>query len=48
VDLTKHIAAAYQLTTGRNSAASLERIKQGFDAEWNTATDEPTGKILGD
>jgi len=45
VDLAKHIADAYELTTGIDCASALERIKAGFDAEWVEATDEPTGGL---
>ena len=36
VDLAKHIAKSYE---GMNEADVLESIKQGFDAEWNSATE---------
>lgn len=45
VDLAKHIASAYQQTTGNDYDSALKRIKEGFDAEWATATDKPTGKL---
>jgi hypothetical protein len=45
VDLAKHVASAYQQTTGKDFVDVLKRIKQGFDAEWDTATDQPTGAI---
>jgi hypothetical protein len=43
VDLAKHVASAYKQTTDKEFASVLKRIKEGFDAEWETATDEPTG-----
>jgi hypothetical protein len=43
VDLAKHVANAYEQTEGRDRAEVLARIKAGFDAEWSSATDEPTG-----
>lgn len=46
VDLAKHIALAYGETTERNCAETLARIKEGFDAEWETATDEPYSGIV--
>jgi hypothetical protein len=48
VDLAKHLALAYHLSSGKHSAGVLKRIKEGFDAEWNTATDEPSGNLLGE
>jgi Domain of unknown function (DUF5076) len=45
VDLAKHVASAYQSTTGNDFTAVLSRIREGFDAEWNVATDEPTGGL---
>jgi hypothetical protein len=45
VDLAKHIANSYQQTTRTPHSVALRRLKEGFDAEWGTATDEPTGQI---
>ena len=45
VDLAKHVASAYEQTTKRDYAVALKRIKEGFDAEWGSATDEPTGAL---
>jgi hypothetical protein len=45
VDLAKHVAAAYQQSAGMDFTSALKRIKEGFDAEWENATDEPTGGI---
>ena len=45
VDLAKHVANAYAANQAIDYAVALERIKQGFDTEWQDATDEPTGKI---
>jgi hypothetical protein len=45
VDLAKHIAAAYQQTSGEHQDSVLSRIREGFDAEWNHSTDEPIGGI---
>jgi hypothetical protein len=42
VDLSKHIASAYQQTTGAPFSEVLDRIKQGLDAEWQTETDRPS------
>jgi hypothetical protein len=43
VDLARHVASAYEETP---YAASLERIREGFDAEWEHPTDEPSGGLL--
>ncbi len=51
VDLARHLANAYEQTKGMDRAATIARLKAGFDAEWGHATDEPTGgivKITGD
>src|SRR5437868_6911910 len=45
VDLAKHVALAYQQTSGQDVASVLERIKEGFDAEWQHATDSPSGGV---
>jgi hypothetical protein len=45
VDLVKHIASAYQQSTDKEYNDALNRIKQGFDAEWETATDQPSGSL---
>ena len=46
VDLAKHIASAYRLLNHeKNFDDILGRIREGFDAEWENATDEPTGEI---
>jgi len=45
VDLAKHVSNAYeQLGKGRKDDI-LSTIKRGFDAEWNTATDQPEGDV---
>ena len=48
VDLAKHIALAYELSSGKDSTGVLGRIREGFDAEWMTATDKPSGNLLGE
>jgi hypothetical protein len=45
VDIAKHVANAYAQAEGRDVEETLARIKAGFDAEWNHATDEPTGGL---
>jgi hypothetical protein len=47
VDLAKLIADAYGESSQMNSATALDRIKWGFDAEWNFATDTPKGGLIG-
>ena len=46
VDLAKHVANAYKETQGREPSATLDRIKEGFDAEWGSPTDTPTGRVI--
>ena len=48
VDLARHVANAYQQSEGRDHDEVLARIKVGFDAEWNHATDTPTGGFDAD
>jgi hypothetical protein len=45
VDLAKHVASAYRLNRERKFDDILGRIREGFDAEWENATDEPMGEI---
>lgn len=45
VDLARHVANAYARTHGMRQLDVLERIKEGFDAEWREPTDEPSGGI---
>jgi len=45
VDLARHIASAYAMSEGRSSPEVLRRIRVGFDAEWDTPTDDPTGEL---
>ena len=46
VDLAKHVANAYHETTGQGPSEALARIKEGFDAEWAAATDDPEGGLV--
>jgi hypothetical protein len=39
VDLARHAAKAYAMNDGLEAEAVLDRIKQGFDAEWEFPTD---------
>jgi hypothetical protein len=45
VDLAKHAANTYHQSEGRDIQQTLNRIKGGFDAEWEHATDRPTGEL---
>jgi hypothetical protein len=45
VDLARHIARAYAQTKGVQEEHVLRRIRAGFDAEWSSPTDEPTGSV---
>jgi hypothetical protein len=38
VDVARHAARAYQ-REGQNAEEALQRIRQGFDAEWSAPTD---------
>lgn len=44
-DLARHIANAYCETEGADRAQAMHRIRQGFDAEWDSPTDKPTGRV---
>lgn len=46
VDLAKHIADAYSETHSYEVHETLHRLREGFDAEWNKATDLPSGEFL--
>ncbi len=45
VDLAKHAANAYSQIEGRDRDEVLNRIKAGFDAEWDFATDDAKGSV---
>lgn len=46
VDLARHVANAYNQSGLMDSAAVLDRIRQGFDAEWASPTDAPSGGLI--
>jgi hypothetical protein len=46
VDFAKHVALAHEQCGKGTREHVLARIKEGFDAEWENPTDEPTGEIL--
>jgi len=45
VDLAKHVADAYAQIQGVDAASALERIREGFDAEWDHPTCRPHGGL---
>ena len=46
VDLARHVANACEQSGMMESAAALQRIRQGFDAEWGTPTDVLRGGLV--
>jgi Domain of unknown function (DUF5076) len=46
VDLARHIADAYKQSGKIEYLAALDRIRKGFDAEWDCPTDQPRGTFL--
>ena len=40
VDLAKHIATSYSQNNQLDKGEALKRIREGFDAEWDSPTDE--------
>jgi hypothetical protein len=47
VDLARHVANGYEQAQGLNRNQVLGRIRAGFDAEWESPTDEATGRLIG-
>jgi len=47
VDLARHIARGYAQSTNRDESGTLKRLREGFDAEWASPTDTPTGRVRG-
>lgn len=45
-DIARQVASAFQDEEGRDPAATLARIKLGFDAELQWPTDDPAGEML--
>ncbi len=45
-DLARHLARAYEQTQGMSPNDVLQRIRAGFEAEWEHPTDEPTGGVF--
>lgn len=46
VDLARHISRAYEKRGHMSAADALERLRQGFDAEWDSPTDVPGGDLV--
>lgn len=44
-DLARHIANAFKQTHGKEIATTLQRIREGLNAELDSPTDVPTGEI---
>ncbi|MBX3442556.1 MAG: DUF5076 domain-containing protein [Planctomyces sp.] len=44
-DLVKHVARAYEASTGADSIRVVARVRELFDAEWEHPTDTPTGGL---
>ena len=45
VDIARHVANAYDHEGTKHFNEVLNRIKWGFDTEWNNPTDTPKGKL---
>jgi hypothetical protein len=46
VDLARHVARSFE-SKGKGSAEQvLARLREGFDAEWASPTDEPSGAFV--
>ena len=45
VDLMRHVARAYEAETGKRFEDVLARVRAGFDAEWESATDVGTTSV---
>jgi hypothetical protein len=46
VDFARHLARGYEQSVGRSPIETLARIRAGFDAEWESPTDEPRGELF--
>jgi len=45
-DFMKSISLAYHQESGNDQSEVREQMKEGFDAEWNSPTDDPRGKLF--
>ena len=46
-DLARHIAASFEKAESRDPEEMLTRIKAGFDAEFDSPTDDIRGELAG-
>jgi hypothetical protein len=46
VDLAHHVANADEQGAGMDRRETLARFREGFDAEWESSTDEVHGGLL--
>lgn len=46
-DLAGHLANSYQQDAGLDRPKTLQRIKDAWDAEFSSPTDEPSGQVFG-
>ena len=44
--LARHMAHAYTTSISLPYPEAVDRIKAGFDQEWDAPTGEPTGRVL--
>ncbi len=45
VDVARHVSNAYAQSEGADPKEVLNRIKWGFDAEWDNPTDQARGSV---
>jgi hypothetical protein len=45
-DLARHVANSYHQSSGLDTIASLRRIRQGFEVELTSPTDQPAGHSI--
>lgn len=46
VDLARHVANAYEQARGDDRAEVLARLREAFEVEWESPTDDPSGAFL--
>ena len=46
VDLARHVARAHEQLGQMSSVDFLDRLKLGFDTEWNSPTDAGRGQLV--
>lgn len=47
-DLAQHVANAYSELRNADRALTLKQIRSGFECEWDSPTDVPTGCVRGE